>query len=223
MLFSAQSPFCVSVVSRFPQHPAGLTAPLLNSLDLLWQSRALLSSLFLSALFNTMAPTTKKTVPHYTPKKGDEWRTEAGHRRHLNSIQIWGTVESWRWPNHSEGRQSDHGALTTTLAATNTRVDSLTTLGVHRTSTPTGQPDHSRPSAGEKPWPCYHLNCRAWSDLHWGTSLDPGCTMHESILSISPEHHWWRVDSEEDEQPQPRRRTKITSGKLRTMDTTTVK
>ena len=100
-------------------------------------------------------------------------------------------------------------------------MDSLTTNGVPKASTPAEQPGPSWPSAGEKP-PATTITAepdqtsikkqvRIWVAQRMRAS-------YPSLLAATDDE----PDGKEEEQPQPRR-TQITSGKLRTMDTTAVK
>ena len=73
----------------------------------------------------------------------------------------------------------------TVLAITIAKVDRLATQGAHQATTPPEQPGSSWPSAGEKP---------------------PATTSDQSYFLDTSDEKW---DRKEEEQPQPRGRTKL--------------
>ena len=111
--------------------------------------------------------------------------------------------------------------LTTTLAATNAKVDSLTTHGVPQVSAPEEHPGSSWPSDVENSPAATSIAKPDQASMEEQAQIWVTHRMrssYPSFLAIIDD----KSDREEEEHPQLRR-TKITSGKLRTADTTAIK
>ena len=79
------------------------------------------------------------------------------------------------------------GDLTTALAATNARVDSLTTHAVQQVSIPVEQPSPSRPSAMENTPATTSTAKPDQASIEEQVQIQ--VAQHESILPIFPGHH----------------------------------
>ena len=196
---------------------AGSTAALLNSLDLWWKSRTLLFSLFLS--FSTVVRLKKLGLPS-TSKKG----SRANHRNRSRPQPQFQLDDVQSSPaDVQQGFQDVNkklGALTTSRATTNTKVDCLTECVAPQMANPAKQPSRRLSSAMENPSASAaepdQVNI---DDQVWLWVVHHMSASYSSFRAIINDES----DVKEEAQPQLRRRTKLTSGKLRTMDTTAVK
>ena len=113
------------------------------------------------------------------------------------------------------------GALTTALAAINTKVDSLTMNRAPKAATSPEQPSTSQPCAMENP-PTAASSAVPDPSIEEQVRIWVAQQMRESYPSFLANTND-ELDGDEEEQPQVTRRYYITSGKLRTADTTAVK